>query len=145
MRLGPSTVASANRLSDIIEELNCSMPTADCSDTEYHSRYRTFDGTCNNLDNPLWGAATTPYTRKLDPIYYDVNGLSDPAGFPDQPYTPELPSPHRVSKEFIIHVTEASGNKNRYSHMMMQWGQFLDHDLSFTAESEGAEKCFLPK
>lgn len=145
VRLGPSSVASSTKLSDIIKELNCSVLEPDCSNTEYHSHYRTYDGSCNNLDNPLWGAANTPFSRMLDPIYYDVNGLSDPAGFPDQPFAPDLPSPHRVSKEFVIHTTEASGNKQQYSHMMMQWGQFLDHDISFTAESEGAEKCFLPK
>ena len=145
VRLGPSSVASASKLSDIIRELNCSLPKANCSDTEYHSQYRSFDGTCNNLANPVWGAASMPYSRMLDAIYYDVNGLSDPVGFPDQPFAPDLPSPHRISNEFLVHVTRAKGNNNNLSHMMMQWGQFLDHDISFTADSEGAERCFLPK
>lgn len=81
----------------------------------------------------------------LDPLYYDANGLSDPAGFPDQPFAPDLPSAHLVSKRYVIHIKEAKGNEKEYSHMLMQWGQFLDHDISFTAESEGSEKCFLPK
>lgn len=144
VRLGPSSIASAGKLSEIVKEANCSFPEANCSDTEYHSKYRTFDGTCNNLENPLWGAAATPFTRMLDPVYYDSNGLSDPVGFPDQPFAPHLPSPHLVSKVFFIHLKEGNRNNKRYSHMLMQWGQFLDHDISFTAESEGSEKCFLP-
>lgn len=39
---------------------------------------RTMDGTCNNLQNPLRGAAYRPYTRLL-PTVYD-NELSEPVG-----------------------------------------------------------------
>lgn len=35
------------------------------------SRYRSFDGTCNNLYNPTWGAANTRYGRLLLPNYAD--------------------------------------------------------------------------
>lgn len=108
-------------------------------------RYRSLDGTCNNLDHPFWGAAPVAFTRMLDAVYYDDNRLSDPIGFPDQPFAPPMPSPHLVSQEFLVHRARAKRSRSRYSHMLMQWGQFLDHDLTFTAESEGAEKCFLPK
>ena len=32
-------------------------------------RYRTFTGHCNNLKNPSWGAAFTPFVRYLPPVY----------------------------------------------------------------------------
>ena len=35
------------------------------------SIYRTYDGTCNNLVNPLIGAQNTPYIRLLSPAYGD--------------------------------------------------------------------------
>ena len=35
------------------------------------SRYRTLDGTCNNPDQPRWGAANTPYLRLLPAWYAD--------------------------------------------------------------------------
>lgn len=35
------------------------------------SKYRTYDGTCNNLKNPLDGSANTPYARFLSPAYDD--------------------------------------------------------------------------
>ena len=35
------------------------------------SRHRTLDGTCNNPDQPRWGAANTPYLRLLPAWYAD--------------------------------------------------------------------------
>lgn len=35
---------------------------------EMSVRYRNFDGTCNNIKYPWWGAAGTPYNRILDPM-----------------------------------------------------------------------------
>ena len=35
------------------------------------ARYRTPDGTCNNLDDPFWGAALQPQVRIVEPAYQD--------------------------------------------------------------------------
>lgn len=35
------------------------------------SRYRTYDGSCNNLDHPTWGTPQTRYARLLPPNYGD--------------------------------------------------------------------------
>ncbi|XP_074134262.1 putative oxidoreductase PXDNL isoform X3 [Sminthopsis crassicaudata] len=32
-----------------------------CSDICFHQKYRTHDGTCNNLQNPMWGASMTAF------------------------------------------------------------------------------------
>jgi len=34
-------------------------------------RYRTYTAHCNNLKNPSWGAANTPFVRYLPPVYSD--------------------------------------------------------------------------
>ena len=34
-------------------------------------RYRNIDGSCNNLENPLWGKSNTQYSRILPPSYGD--------------------------------------------------------------------------
>lgn len=34
-------------------------------------KYRSIDGSCNNIDNPSWGSAMTAYTRILFPQYFD--------------------------------------------------------------------------
>ena len=39
-------------------------------------KYRSYDGTCNNLVNPLIGAANVPYVRLLPPAYQD--GVNSP-------------------------------------------------------------------
>lgn len=40
------------------------------------SQYRTLDGTCNNLQNTLWGSANMRYGRLLTPKYGD--GIASP-------------------------------------------------------------------
>ncbi|KAF3430720.1 hypothetical protein E2986_12643 [Frieseomelitta varia] len=36
------------------------------------AKYRSFDGSCNNVENPSWGSAMTAYTRILFPQYFDA-------------------------------------------------------------------------
>lgn len=40
----------------------------------YNLRYRTMDGSCNNLENPFFGASAIPYVRTKAPIYDDGIG-----------------------------------------------------------------------
>ncbi|XP_059502044.1 peroxidasin homolog isoform X2 [Stegostoma tigrinum] len=47
-----------------------------CSDICYHQKYRSHDGTCNNLQHPMWGASLTAFERILKPVY--ENGFSLP-------------------------------------------------------------------
>ncbi|KAK7069012.1 hypothetical protein SK128_018576, partial [Halocaridina rubra] len=93
------------------------------------SRYRTVDGTCNNPDQPRWGAANTPYLRLLPAWYAD--GVSSPraslAGI-------SLPPADRVSH------TVHSGNVITHAHVSLLaavWGQYLAHDLSKPLVGEG--------
>ncbi len=39
------------------------------------NKYRSFDGTCNNLNNGLFGSVNTPYQRFLQPEYADGTDL----------------------------------------------------------------------
>jgi len=61
-------------------------------------KYRLYDGTCNNLVNPLLGAANVPYIRLLPPAYQD--GVNSPrslavSGNP-------LPNPRSLSLGLIL-------------------------------------------
>lgn len=45
----------------------CGTPPAFCP----KSQYRSYDGSCNNLRNPVLGTPNTPYNRLLPPKYGD--------------------------------------------------------------------------
>ena len=90
-----------------------------------YSSFRTADGSCNNFNNPYWGAAATPFNRLQSPIY--ENGFSTPVGWTDKN---RLPSARLVSRELLS--SQKIVNDKVYTHMLMQWGQFLDHDLDMT-------------
>ncbi|EFA09156.2 hypothetical protein TcasGA2_TC005493 [Tribolium castaneum] len=92
--------------------------------------YRTMTGHCNNLRNPNWGKSLTTFSRLLPSAYDD--GISKPrllgaTGVP-------LPSPRIVST--LIHP-DISNLHSRYTLMIMQYGQFLDHDLTMTPIHKG--------
>lgn len=98
-----------------------------CSDMCYHTKYRNFDGSCNNFANPMWGASLTGFRRILYPIY--ENGFSHPVGWnKNMQYNGfTLPSARLVSTEII--TTNEITEDFKITHMVMQWGQWLDHDL----------------
>ncbi|XP_019354171.1 probable oxidoreductase PXDNL isoform X2 [Alligator mississippiensis] len=102
----------------------------DCSNICFHQKYRSYDGTCNNLQYPMWGASLTAFERILKPVY--ENGFNIPRGFNhDTLYNGyPLPLPRLISTEMV--GTETVTPDDRYTHMLMQWGQFLDHDLDQT-------------
>ena len=100
---------------------NCRTPTI--------NKYRTVDGTCNNLRRPLLGASNTAFRRVLSAVYDD--GVFHPVGL--QQYLRERyfdtpwPSARYLSGQIVIIENEI--NSKTLTHMNMQWGQFLDHDL----------------
>ncbi|XP_018575206.1 uncharacterized protein LOC108913999 [Anoplophora glabripennis] len=90
-------------------------------------RYRTADGTCNNLDNPWKGSAMLPMQRFLPPAYED--GIQS---IRRSILGPRLPSAREVSVQ--IH-----GDRDKelptVTLMLMQWGQFIDHDVTSVVKS----------
>uniref|UniRef100_A0A8B9I269 Peroxidasin n=1 Tax=Astyanax mexicanus TaxID=7994 RepID=A0A8B9I269_ASTMX len=103
-----------------------------CSDICFHQKYRSHDGTCNNLQHPMWGASLTAFERLLKSVY--DNGFNLPRGATDRRHNGfNLPLPRLVSTTMI--GTETITPDERYTHMLMQWGQFLDHDLDSTVVS----------
>ena len=52
----------------------CPYPVnSDENQCDVHSRYRTADGSCNNLHHPLWGKSFMALHRFLPPDYADGN------------------------------------------------------------------------
>ena len=97
-----------------------------------NARFRTIDGTCNNLRNPLWGAAGTEFIRLVQPDFGDcISSLRlASSGNP-------LPNARNVS--LLVHGRDSGSNRPDsplLSYLAMNWGQFMDHDLSL-AEAQG--------
>ncbi|XP_071454888.1 uncharacterized protein [Hetaerina americana] len=91
-------------------------------------RYRTMDGTCNNLVHPDWGVAMRPLRRVLPPDYSD--GISSPRVAKDGS---GLPSARDVS--LTVH-RPIYRNDPHFTVMLAVWGQFFDHDITATALSK---------
>lgn len=112
----------------------CNFPTV--------SQFRTIDGTCNNRRRPLDGAAQTPLSRLLPPDYEDgtssLHGELQAQGsiLDFGPFSPPYPSPRQVSDTVVQNVSQ---DELPFTHLLMQWGQFLDHDVDLSPELE--EEC----
>ncbi|XP_031765233.2 chorion peroxidase-like [Galleria mellonella] len=92
-------------------------------------RYRTHDGTCNNLNRPRWGSTMTPVQRFLAPSYSD--GLQAPRR---SVFGGKLPSAREISS----HIHESKNVESPgITHLLMQWGQFVDHDITSSSQTRG--------
>lgn len=98
-------------------------------------RFRAFTGHCNNLKNPSWGAAQTPFVRYLAPQHPDgieKDRVSVLAGDDEQ-----LPSPRLVTSSVHRDHDHPSGD---LSLLIMVWGQIIDHDVALAAPPRGKFK-----
>ncbi|KAM8915940.1 thyroid peroxidase [Spinachia spinachia] len=99
------------------------------------NKYRSMSGLCNNRQNPLWGAANTPLVRWLPAEYEDGEG--EPKGWNRGRLHNgfQLPPPWDVSQNVIRSSTKETDGV--YSHLLVEWGQYIDHDVTFTPQSKG--------
>lgn len=88
-------------------------------------RYRTHDGTCNNGRMPRWGSAQMPFHRFLAPEYGD--GIES--------FRRAVSGEPLLSARFISLLVHGSNRDEAPVTMMLaQWGQFIDHDVTSTAQ-----------
>ncbi|KAL9694331.1 hypothetical protein quinque_013616 [Culex quinquefasciatus] len=103
-----------------------------------HLRYRRYDGKCNNVlhGRTLWGSAGYPMERILPPAYgngvWSARVLSVTGNF--------LPSARSVSASLFgdLHVPHSKHNV-----LIMQFGQFLVHDITKNKGHSDTAKCCL--
>uniref|UniRef100_A0A672KIW3 Eosinophil peroxidase-like n=1 Tax=Sinocyclocheilus grahami TaxID=75366 RepID=A0A672KIW3_SINGR len=128
---------SAEDMETILQVTGCSSETLRhvCKSDCVSKRYRTITGHCNNRENPQWGAANTPYARWLSPEYEDPQGA--PRGWnPQHTYhNHTLPPVRRVSQEVLYTHNENISLDMSLSHLLVEWGQWIDHDLTLTPQS----------
>ena len=100
-------------------------------------KYRTFDGTCNNLCKVTRGAIYRPLRR--------LETLAEPTDY-EPGFEPRrvAANPNRNltnARQVSVNVFEANNaNINNtppaFTHLTMTWGQFLDHDITLTEMEE---------
>ena len=98
--------------------LTCSGSSIRCSD----SRYRTADGSCNNLSERRYGMADTSLNRIVLPEY------SDGVSAPRRSVTgADLPSARLLSSRL---ATDLDNIDQKHTYITMTFGQFVDHDIT---------------
>ena len=131
-----SVSSSGELLLETLSLTNCEASLAKRLICLKYGKYRTFDGTCNNLCNITTGAAFTPHRRFLPPVYEpgfqprQFSTFQAPSG---EPFP--LPNARQVSKK----VFDSADVQADFTHMVMTWGQFLDHDLTLTEFTVGVD------
>ena len=141
----PGSMLSSEEIALMTMECGCSevRETPICT-SPMKWLYRTIDGTCNNLENPLFGASETEFTRMTPPFYEDgidalrgdIQGRAEDL-IPIDSFVPPNPSARFISKTIINR--NLTFEEEDFTHLLMQWGQFLDHDLDLSPELE--EEC----
>ena len=133
----PGSMLTKKEIARMMIESSCTARKAPKCFTRTSQRFRTIDGTCNNLRNPLLGAADTALVRLIPAQYEDGisslrGGLQNRKGtfIKSGPFTPPNPSARLVSQTVIRNISE----DETLTHILMQWGQFIDHDLSLSPE-----------
>ena len=89
--------------------------------------------TLNYLIVPLAGMADSAFLRLLPPDYFDQVSL------PRGGLTSSLLPNARAVSVAVHQAHEETNHRESISQMVMQFGQFLDHDISLTPELE--EHC----
>ncbi|KAI5631374.1 peroxidase domain-containing protein [Phthorimaea operculella] len=97
-----------------------------CRTNKMSSKYRTFDGSCNNPVRSSWGQALTGYKRILHPRYDD--GIEEPRRAVSNH---ALPSARVVSIRLADNLDKPDSKK---TIALAVWSQFIHHDLVHTPQ-----------
>ncbi|KAM9306314.1 eosinophil peroxidase-like isoform 1-T2 [Pholidichthys leucotaenia] len=132
--LNATDLLSEEDLNKLAEITGCAAQVRDpeCRTIQNINRYRTTTSICNNLNHPRRGASNTPFARWL-PAEYD-DGISQPKGWNRDRKINNfvLPLVRQVSNNILSTTDEGVVNDTEFSHMVTFFGQWNDHDLTFT-------------
>ncbi|CAN9504912.1 unnamed protein product [Ophioblennius macclurei] len=131
--LNATDILSKEDLMKLSEITGCAarIRVPQCNSIPNINRFRTITSVCNNLQSPRKGASNTAFRRWL-PSEYD-DGISEPKGNSSRRINNFLlPLVRQVSNN-ILRTTDAEVESDReITHMVTIFGQWIDHDLTFT-------------
>ncbi|XP_072266195.1 thyroid peroxidase [Pyxicephalus adspersus] len=133
----PTEILSSDIVGIIVNITGCipQYNASTCANNCLASKYRQINGACNNRNHPTWGASNTILSRWLPPQYED--GINEPKGWnPDFLYSSfSLPPVKEVTKKIIHASNRDFQDDDLYSHIIIEWGQYISHDMAFTPQS----------
>uniref|UniRef100_A0A7E4VZX5 Chorion peroxidase n=1 Tax=Panagrellus redivivus TaxID=6233 RepID=A0A7E4VZX5_PANRE len=94
-----------------------------------NKRYRSIDGSCNNVANPMWGAAYSPLQRFADPEYAD--GISTIRG--SKIANAELPNVRFLSTALF---RDSDATNVHVTSLLPQFAHFVYSDLTHIASNQ---------
>ena len=102
----------------------CNLNNYGYCSTLYYIKYRTIDGSCNNVAKPWMGMSNTPYQRFSigTSSYSDSNGSPRKNGINGKP----LPSPRQIA----LSVLYPNDIANSVSLFHLFFGKMVGHDVS---------------
>ncbi|XP_032796761.2 peroxidase [Daphnia magna] len=134
---------NATEASQILTKVSLKNTTLEgaCSETitcpSPASKYRSFDGSCNNLVQVNWGRRNTIY-RRLLPAQYG-NGIDSPRPATDGG---ELFNPRNIS---LAIIGDDGPTSTDITLLITSFGQFITHDITnsddFTFENGSSPAC----
>ena len=115
-----------------------------CPDVEaafcFPQKYRTPNGECNNVKNPMWGVTGAAYLRIMPPQYEDGVGL---------PRVTSAVTGNKLPDALSISSQIMWTHNDPHEHLTALaaiWGEFISHDISYTLPLSGYEQvrtCLL--
>ncbi|XP_044529535.1 lactoperoxidase [Gracilinanus agilis] len=117
------------------KEVGCNKVTRSVK-CDWNSKYRTITGECNNRRDPILGSSNRALARWLPAEYED--GISLPYGWTPGAKRNGFPLPlvRDVSNQIAGYLNKPDEPDPSWSLMLMQWGQWVDHDLDFAPDTE---------
>ncbi|CAH1100326.1 unnamed protein product [Psylliodes chrysocephalus] len=100
----------------------CGLENIVCNDS---AKFRSIDGSCNNLNNPIWGTSYSVYDRLLPPKYGDSMH-----SFPKALSGKRLPNARKMTTK--IYSNFMPETISQISLSTMQYGNIVANDMSFT-------------
>ncbi|GAB6029783.1 hypothetical protein CHUAL_005498 [Chamberlinius hualienensis] len=99
--------------------------------------YRTLDGVCNNLQSPGSGMAVSRFERILAAEYDDgTQSMRQTSVTGSQLWSPRIVS--------LLCHNDTNVPNNQVTHMVVFFGQFIDHDMTSTPEFQNFQCCQNP-
>uniref|UniRef100_A0A336LIY5 CSON007160 protein n=2 Tax=Culicoides sonorensis TaxID=179676 RepID=A0A336LIY5_CULSO len=98
--------------------------------------YRTYDGTCNNVENPNWGSIGDAFLRIVPPRY------SDGKQSPRESSNSDKPLPHAESVARLFERTNIPIQQNTHlSILFALWGQLISEDIAKITQFDQKKDC----